>query len=163
MTGNVYNMTVCRSPVYAHHDPAPIEEGLTYRYMDQGEQIFSYIISFDESCSNHRAVRLSDLLNIGYEYLVDTYHEGIIKKQSMSLASLDKANIIIKAFKNAEDNSGYIFRLYETDGIETETELCIKQIHKKYTLRFEPCEIKTVLITKEAEDYVCKEINMLEV
>jgi alpha-mannosidase len=163
MTGNIYNMTVCRSPVYAHHDPAPIEEGLTYRYMDQGEQVFSYIISFDETCSNNRAVRLSDLLNTRYEYLVDTYHKGVIKAQSKSLISLDKANVIIKAFKNAEDDKGHVFRLYETEGIQTEAELHIKEINKSYKLEFAPSEIKTVLVTKEAEDYVCKEVNMLEV
>ncbi|SKA85346.1 alpha-mannosidase [Clostridium sp. USBA 49] len=163
MTNNVYNMTICRSPVYAHHDPAPIEEDVIYRYMDQGEQIFSFVISFDEKCGNVKANKLSDILNVGYEYLIDTYHKGEIKAQNMSLISLDKENIIVEVLKTSEDDNGYILRMYEIEGSETKTELSLKYINKKYNLVFSPCEIKTILITRENEDYIYKEVNMLEV
>ena len=162
MTNNVYNMTICRSPIYAHHIPAPVEEDLSYRYMDQGEQVFSYIIGFDAVGENTRAYRLSDILNVGYEYLVDTYHKGEIKAQNMSLIDIDKSSIIVKTFKRFEDSSGYVVRMYESEGKTTEAVLCISKLNKKFNLRFSPCEIKTVLIQKRDEDYICTEVNMLE-
>lgn len=163
MTGNVYNMTVCRSPVYAHHDPAPIEEGMSYRYMDQGEQTFCYVISFDEKAGYQKANRLSDIINIGYEYLIDTYHKGDMKAQSKSLINIDKKNVVIEVLKEAEDIEGYILRMYETEGIKTKVQLDMKVLNKKYDLSFLPCEIKTLLIAGEEQDYICREVNMLEI
>lgn len=163
MTNNVYNMTICRSPVYAHHIPAPIEEGMSYRYMDQGEQIFSYVIGFDESSGNTRACRLSDILNVGCEYLVDTYHKGEINAQNMSLINIDSSNIIIKVLKKSEDGKGYVLRMYENGGKAVQAILNIRSVNKSFSLSFSPCEIKTVLLENKNGNYTCNEVNMLEI
>lgn len=45
--------------------------------------------------------------------------EGKLPK-SMSFCQLDKSNILMTALKSAEDNEGFVIRLTETEGVETD-------------------------------------------
>jgi len=60
--GTVY-VTAVRAPIYAHHDPIPVEDGARYRYMDQGEQCFTFHILSRPDLSRKDAVTLADTLN----------------------------------------------------------------------------------------------------
>lgn len=114
--GTVY-VTPVRSPVFAHHDPIPLEEGARYRYMDQGEQAFSFMIFSGASVSRKDAVTLADTLN---KPPVSTPHvardgQGGPRGQWLDVEA-DSAQV--SALKWAEDGDGAVLRVYELDGAE---------------------------------------------
>ncbi len=51
--------------------------------------------------------------------MLDGKREGKLSK-SMSFCQLDKSNVLITALKWAENNEGFIIRLTETEGVETD-------------------------------------------
>ncbi len=55
-------ITAVRSPVYAHHDPMPLEPGLPCRTMDQGEQCFTLRIQGAPGLGRRDALRMAQHL-----------------------------------------------------------------------------------------------------
>ena len=57
--GTLY-VTAARSPVYAHHDPYPLQEGESYPYIDQGLQGFTFRLLAGPDVDVRAAYRLAD-------------------------------------------------------------------------------------------------------
>lgn len=112
-------LTVLRSPIYAHHDPYVPSDGKEYRYIDQGEQHFTYLIHpHAGTWRDAETVRLSQSLNQPAVAIIETYHEGKLPL-SQSLAHVDAQNVQLSVVKLAEDGSDLVLRLVETHGLNT--------------------------------------------
>ena len=108
-------VTAVRSPVFAHHDPIPLEEGARYRYMDQGEQAFTFVIASGASVSRKDCVTLAETLN---KPVVVTPHvarggKGAPRGQWLDLAA---EGAHVSTLKWAEDGSGAVLRACDLDG-----------------------------------------------
>jgi len=159
--GSEIRLTVLRSPPYAHHFPYKLEPDVTYRYIDQGWQDFSFILlPHVGSWREAGTVRLAQELNMRPIVLVEHAHEGALPS-SQSFLEINKENIIASVLKKHEDSGDIILRCFETIGKETEAEIKLPFLNKKWTAKFKPCEIKTFLVSTKREAKVT-ETDMLE-
>lgn len=156
---NVLSLTVLRSPVYAHHISKELDPNEDYRYTDQGEQEFTYIIyPHRGDWRENDTVKLAESLNNSPIVFIEYKHSGTLPKKQ-SFISVDKGNIIVTVIKEAEDGKGIVLRAYETSG--SETMVNFKLFDRVWSAIFRPCEIKSFLIPRERSLPV-REVNLLE-
>jgi alpha-mannosidase len=155
------NLTVLRSPIYAHHDPlVPDAEG-EYSFTDQGIQQFTYTIyPHDGSWEEAGTVKKALELNARPISIIETYHKGSLPQKD-SFISIDKTNVVLSAMKKAEDNEDIILRLYETCRKETKVNIDLPKLNRTIEAVFKPCEIKTYRIPRDTDKPVL-ETNLLE-
>ncbi len=112
--GTLY-LTAVRSPIFAHHDPIPAEDGASYRYMDQGEQRFTILLAADRSISRKQAATLAEGLN---KPLVTTPHvsRGGTGAHCGQWLDLECEAGMVSALKGAEDGKGLIARVLDLSG-----------------------------------------------
>ena len=150
-------MTVLRSPIYAHHDPMVPDPKGHYSFIDQGIQRFHYtILAHDGSWEHAETVRRAAELNARPIALNVTYHAGSLP-QSQSFASVEPANLILSALKQAEDDDALIVRVYETAKIATRG--TIRVLGRSFEADFGAAEIKTFRVPREGDVI---ETNLLE-
>ncbi len=110
------DLTVLRSPIYAHHDPYLPTPGGDYRFMDQGEQHFTYWLWPHAGTWRQAGLpRLTAALTEGPVALPETFHEGSLPGAQANLV-VEPDNVIVTVFKRSEDQRGYVLRLLETLG-----------------------------------------------
>lgn len=154
-------LTVLRSPIYTHHMPYVPDENLTYQYMDQGEQEFTYsILPHKGSLENANTVRQAWELNQPAVSLLTTFHDGPLA-QAGSFIHVDSGHVIVSVLKQAEELEGIILRAYETAGSSAETVIELPILKRSFTTAFTPHEIKTICIPFEPGKPVF-ETNLLE-
>lgn len=113
-------LTVLRSPIYAHHDPAVPDADKQYSFIDQGLQRFMYtLLPHAGSWEQAGTVRRAAELNQPPIALVGTHHPVGTLPQQDSFVSVDQANIVVSAMKKAEDNDDLILRCYEASKAAT--------------------------------------------
>ena len=160
---DVYNrdigMTVLRSPVYAHHDPAvPVPDG-HYSYIDQGIQRFHYtILPHDGSWEQGGTVRRAAELNQRPVVLNVTAHEGPLPLVN-SFAQVAPENLVMSVIKQWEDGDDLIVRIYETAKIATRGK--IRVLGREFEADFGAAEIKTFRVPQNPAEAVV-ETNLLE-
>lgn len=159
---NRMDLTVLRSPVYAHHNPYILEDDEDeYSFIDQGIQRFKYeLVPHMGSWREAGLPQRAEELNQPCVTIIETYHHGIYP-QKAGYIRVEDENIVLSALKRAYDGNGYIARFYETSGMRTETELVLDLFGKKVSAVFNPYEIKTFRFTEEPESEVI-ETNFLE-
>jgi len=113
--GTVY-VTAVRSPVFAHHDPIPLEDGARYRFMDQGEQAFTFVIASGTSVSRKDAVTLAETLNKPPVVMPHVARGGQGAPSGQWL-EVEAQGAHVSTLKWAEDGGGAVLRLCELDGI----------------------------------------------
>jgi alpha-mannosidase len=142
---NTIGFTVLRSPVYAHHDPYELREDEEYSYIDQGIQRFTYALLPHDGCWRKAGVmKKAALLNQPLITAFETFHKGSLPLKK-SFLKVEKENVQMTALKHAYKGEGFVLRLFENFGAETETEISVGEI--KFTAKFSPYEIKTFKIT----------------
>ncbi len=158
--GNVIEMTILRSPAYAHHDPYTLKPEIEYPYMDQGEHIFSYGIRASEGTWLARSAEQSaNRLNIPLIALQEYRHGGKYAAEG-SFLNVDAENVILTAMKQHEDSEDIIVRIHESDGKRTPVTISIPSIGQSYTGTMQPFEIKTLRFPRNGGE--CYEIDMIE-
>ncbi|MGC8971608.1 MAG: alpha-mannosidase [bacterium] len=156
---NILSLTVLRSPVYAHHIPRELDPNEDYRYIDQGEQEFTYIIyPHRGDWKDASTVKLAESLNNPPIVFVDYRHSGVLPSEQ-SFISVDRENIIVTTIKEAEDTEDIILRAYEVSGNQTTANFQL--FGRKWSSTFKPCEIKSFLIPKD-KNLPIREVNLLE-
>lgn len=159
-------ITVARSAIYAQGDsPNWYNEDETYQYTDLGMQTFWLILKpHGKRMAEHELYRLADQINGGYEYLADSAHPAenggstVADTKIFSMFYTDAENIRCVAIKKAEDGEGYIIRLLETDGKDTEAEY--EFLGEKKLLKIGHNEVATYFISKDGKQI--KEVNLIE-
>jgi alpha-mannosidase len=159
--GREMSLTVLRSPIYAHHDPALPQPDVQYSFIDQGIQHFNYTLlphagGWEQSGTARRAAEL----NQQPIALVETYHEGLLPQQD-SYLSVDRDNIIVSALKQAEEGDDLVIRCYETNKVATRVTIELPKWGRRIAAAFGPCEIKTFRVPRDAALPVV-ETNLLE-
>jgi len=158
--GSEIRLTVLRSPPYTHHFPYKLEPNLTYHYIDQGWQDFDFtLLPHVGSWLEAGAVRLAEELNLRPIVIVDFAHKGVLPP-SQSFIKINRGNIIANVLKKHEGSEDIILRCYETEGKETEAEIKLSFLNKKWTAKFKPCEIKTFIVPRKRKKVA--EVSMLE-
>ena len=142
---NTIGFTVLRSPVYAHHDPYELRADEEYSYIDQGIQRFTYALLPHDGCWRKAGVmKKAALLNQPLITAFETFHKGDLPLKK-SFLSVDKENVQMTALKHAYQGEGYVLRLFESFGAETETTISVGDV--TFTAKFSPYEIKTFKVT----------------
>ncbi|MCY9664294.1 glycosyl hydrolase-related protein [Paenibacillus alginolyticus] len=155
---NDVRMTVVRSPIFADHFGVRDE---WCEFMDQGVQEFNYgLVPHAGSWQDAQVVKKAYELNVPPVSIVETYHRGVLP-QSFAGIRVSSEQIVVTAFKKAEDGQGYILRCYETSGKEASATIEIPMLERKWSARFGKCEIKTFRIPLSAEQEV-QENNFIE-
>ena len=153
-TGKYLDLTIVRGAIFADHWGDRDE---TCEYMDQGTHDFEYEITPYESVT--QCTRDGYELNNPPVGIMETFHEGTLPEM-MRNCIISEENIILSALKRAEDNDGYVLRLYECAGIETNNvTVQLPFMNEEIRLNFSDNEIKTVKVFDDGRIY---ETNILE-
>lgn len=159
---NSMYLTVLRSPVSAHHDPWQLNENPdNYSFTDQGVHSFRYVLAPHSGfCPRASVSRKALLLNQPAVCLVETYHEGPLPQKASHL-QIGAENVVVTAFKKAEKQDGYVLRMYEAEGKDTDCSVEIPVMNRSFIVPLSPYSIKTIFIPnrKEASH---QEMNLLE-
>lgn len=156
--GNKMSLTVLRSPAYAHHYPYKLESAENDRYIDQGWQEFKYVlVGIHGEWSGSSLARKALEINQKPEYLVESYHEGVLPPEA-GILKAEPENIVVTCCKRSCDGEGWILRFYESEGKETRAKLSFGKHEMEYQVR--PNEIKTLKISDDLKG--CSEVNLLE-
>ncbi len=158
----VIGLTLLRSPVYAHHDPAVLDAEGDYAFMDQGVQQFHYLLlphagNWKVAGTVQRAMEL----NQPAQALVGTFHPQGKSPQSFSSILTTPGNILVNVFKQAEDGQGWVIRAVEVIGEETNSVITIPILKRTIESDFGPSEIKTFYVPYQ-QDLPVIETNLLE-
>jgi len=161
VTDRDMRMTVLRSPIYAHHDPAVPELGEPYSFIDQGIQRFSYtLLPHTGGWAQAGTLRRAAELNCRPIALAETYHAGSLPQHDSYLAAAPE-NIVVSAVKRAEDGDDLIVRCYEASGVATSAAIRLPKWGRTIEAAFGPNQIKTFRVPTDAAQPVV-ETNMIE-
>jgi len=121
------------------------------RFMDQGEQRFRMmLVPFEDKWQDANLSRLAETLNRPMSAVIETYHEGKLGDKCEGI-EISRQNVDLSAFKRAEDDKGWIVRLYETAGKDTQASVDVKLVGRKLALSFRGFEIKTIYLPDDEE------------
>lgn len=159
--GGELGLTVARSPVYAWHDPKPLDPGEQYQYLDQGYQEFSYgLVPHAGDWRRAGTVRLAEELNQPLAALPEHSHPGDLPLAKEFLTAQGDS-IIVSVLKHAEDGGGVIVRAYESGGAPAHGRINIGLLGRSAEADFAPGEIKTFLVPDDQRQPV-REVSLLE-
>jgi alpha-mannosidase len=120
--GNVLRITLLRSPEY----PDP--------HADEGHHIFTYsLYPHDRDWKQAETVRRGYELN--YKLIASQVeaHDGTLGARH-SFVSVSAPNVVLTAFKHAEDGEAYILRFYEWEGKEADVTITLPPGSQKAAL-----------------------------
>lgn len=154
--GNVMNLTVLRSPIFADHGIKPRSENS--KYTDQGIQYFNYsVMPVEKEWST--VIRAARELNQTPVNIVENNHNGSLPTNYCGIKCC-AANIIVSAIKRSENGKGLILRAYETDGESVNAVFTGDILGTSVSLNFSPYEMKTVYIDDKTKQF--KEVLLTE-
>ena len=160
VAGSDMRISVARSAVYAHHNPKILDMKAEHLWMDQGIQTFRILLVPHKGNWQHsNLVRIAEELMAPCIPIYQGIHKGTLPKFG-SFLSVDAANIIVSAVKQAENGEDLILRCVETNGSSSVANLDLGFIKRKWTGNFLPYEIKTLRVNTKTGNI--REVNLLE-
>jgi alpha-mannosidase len=155
------DLTVLRSPIYAHHEPYVPVPGEEYTFMDQGIQQFTYsLLPHGGDWKRAGTARRAAELNQPPIALVETYHDGPLPMTD-SYLRVDAESVVVGALKQAEDNGDLIVRCHEQHGTPARARIELRAWGRTIEAEFGPCEIKTFRVPRD-ESLPIIETDLLE-
>jgi alpha-mannosidase len=152
-------MTVVRSPIFADHFG---QRDDICEFMEQGTTEFRYgLVPHEDSWQEAGIVRKAYELNVPPTGISETYHQGPLPTVFTGI-SIDAENVVVTAFKPAEDGEGSILRLFETAGKNTTVRISIPSLGRTWTAVLGACAIATSRIPEDPSEAV-HETNLIEV
>ncbi len=140
------DLTVLRSPAYAHHDPRVLDGSQHHDIIDHGLQEFSYtLLPHRGNWQKSNLVQVAAQLNQSLKCIKETGHQGSLPPKG-SFISIDTPNVVMTALKKAEQGGGVILRCHEIHGEETEATITLPLWNCSFCTVFGPSEIKTFRI-----------------
>ena len=117
-------------------------------FQDMGEHRFRYVIlPHDKLCGGELAKRTAQL-QMPLRAIHETFHDGPLTSKAGWVGEIP-GNVMLEAVKRMEDGSGFVARLYETDG--NTADFTLDLLGKSAKLQFAPFEIKTVCFPAHGE------------
>ncbi|MCI4438338.1 hypothetical protein JHC27_00545, partial [archaeon] len=151
--------------IYAHHIPNTKREGVDYFFIDQGFHEFKYLLLPHKGSWKdvfYQISNLSDAINLGLDYIVESCHTGVLPRMFSFLSVSDK-NVYLAALKRAESSDDVVLRMLEQTGEEREVNITLKTkvIERIISAKIKPFELKTIVVpvSGSKKEY---ETNLLE-
>ncbi len=158
---NEIGLTVLRSPIYAHHMPVIPEVDRLYSFIDQGSQQFHYsLLPHAGGWQDAGTVRRAAELNQPAWLQAAASHPGQLPMRA-SYAAVWPENIVVSAFKQAEDGQGWIVRAYEAAGRAAAGQVDLPWLGRTVVAEWGAFEIKTFYLPVDVALPVL-EVNFLE-
>jgi alpha-mannosidase len=156
--GNELSLTGIRSPIYCDHG---LKRSTESNYTDQGISEFSYAVMPATTNDVARITKRALQVNTPLTAIMENHHNGCLPISYQALA-INQENIVVSAFKKAEDGMGYVLRAYECAGKAVSCEInCMKL--GVYTVDFTPYEAKTLRIQNgEIKEVLFTEYDLSE-
>jgi len=140
-------LTVLRSPIFADHVG---KRDSLCEFTEQGEHFFRYaIIPHNGDWRDARIPQKAAEFNVSMPVIVETFHAGALPLTYKGIR-VSEGNVIVQAFKKAENRDGHILRCCESYGKGTTAEIEIPCLSRVLTIQFAPLEIKTIFIPNDA-------------
>lgn len=141
---NVCYITAQRTAIYLDHwaNVAGTRDEFC-DYIDTESNEFTYrLCSYKGSAA---AVRSAKEINNPFVSVMETFHSGSLGTVYSGI-DISENNIIVTAYKEAQDKNGYILRAYECEGKRTKTRISLFVQSVDINVEFSPFEIKTFRI-----------------
>jgi alpha-mannosidase len=147
--GAEIGVTAVRSPIFAHHEPAVPQAGTRYAYQDQGIQRFTLALlphrgAWTEAGLTRRALELNQRPTV----LIESAHDGPLPPTA-SYASVTPDNVVLGAFKLAEDADDLVVRAIETSGRGASTRIDLPAWQRHVQFEIAPYEIRTFRVPRD--------------
>jgi alpha-mannosidase len=140
-------VTLLRSPSYATHDPHPFHPDEDLDFLDQGVQRFRYrIIPFTGAIPRALLAREAALINAPALPHLESPHEhppGAALPRHYSGIEVTPSSVIATVLKRAEENDGWIIRLFETSGSGTAASVALGLVGAAWHTDLGPHELQT--------------------
>lgn len=156
--GGDLNLSVVRSPYYIDHGRGDQNDAES-EYTDQGEHEFCYSIMSFSGDSVSEITKQARLLNMPPFILPENNHNGTLPL-SLCGMRVSADNVIVGAWKQSEDGSGMILRIYETDGVETPVIIDGPLLESPLCVTVSPYSIQTYFLKNGVSDW--KEVMLTE-
>ena len=160
-SGRNLRLTMLRSPAYAGHPAGTndmVASGRFTERMDQGERLFRFWIDGGNIANRLDRVASDALAKNEKPFVLSFFPNGDGKKPK-PFAVLDKEFVEISAIKKAENNNGWIIRLFNSTSRKQSAQLKLPVFGTKIKLKFSPFEIKTLRVDKIGKLF---EVNLME-
>ncbi len=145
--GTSLRLTVLRSPPYALHDPHPFHEDEDLDYLDQGVQRFRYIMRVLEGEDRRASLAESaGLLSAPLVPHFESGHEG--SGRSCNGIIVSSGTLSVRVLKRAEDEDGWIVRLFESEGIPAAGTVSIPALGVSWEVKLGPYEVASWRVTE---------------
>lgn len=148
--GGDLGMTCVRSPVYAWHDPEPLDGDGLYHHLDTGLQRFTYRLlphAGDRQVAG--TARAAAELDRPVTPLLESAHPGPLPP-SASWASVDSPAVALTVLKTGEDRGeDVVLRLVESTGAAVDTVVRLPLLGRDVTVALAPTEIVTLLVPRD--------------
>jgi len=153
-------LSLLRSPIYAFHDPRKPEPGVDYVYTDQGEHRFRFrLLPHAGSWHDAGVAREAQALNAPVYFRYENVQDGDVACTG-SAVGVTPENVVLAAFKVAEDGEGLVVRIAETAGRPAEARIELHFADQFWIGGLRPFEIATIRFDLEREQAAA--VNMLE-
>ena len=157
MDGEI-RLTLARSAAYADHY-GQAQRDLFNECMDLGEHFVGVTLiphcgSWQDADINKAAEELAHPLIL----LQETYHTGELPEK-MSFAHIEGEGVEMGALKMAEDQDGYIVRLWETRGRKTQAKVVLDFIGNSFDVELAPYQIASYRVKKDGS---ATAVNLVE-
>ena len=155
------DLTLLRSPIYAHHEPRHPRPDLQQRYIDQGEAEFQIrLMPCPRGTTGAVFAKAALELNQKPAAVIESSHDGglPLQKSFCRIINDKKTTAVITVIKPAEDRDGWIIRAAESAGKNTKAKFDFTWINVSKEFVFGPYEIKTIRISGKS----VTETNILE-
>ena len=148
--GRELQLTLLRSPAFAHHDPYVIETPLDdAAYIDIGVHRFELAMRVAAGpASVAEADFLAAALAQPLRAELATVHDGGLQEASRGWLRVTPETVQVTAVKLAEDGAGTVIRCYEAEGRETAVELALGA-GTPQRLLLRPHELATLLVAPD--------------
>jgi alpha-mannosidase len=132
--------------------------------MDQGERFYQFRITAgnEKDLGNHLD-QIAQAYNeepYGMAYCPPGYDNTKNDCKADRLITIDNPEVILSAMKKCEDRDGYLIRLYESTGENTETNFVLLEGLIKSTIAFRANEIKTFYLS--IKERTLEETDLIE-
>jgi alpha-mannosidase len=158
--GNDLRLSVVRGAAYAHHIPHVLDPGKDHLWQDQGVQTMRLLlVPHQDTWQDARVPRLADEFTVPAPVIYQGIHAGA-RPESDSFVSVSAPDVIVSAFKKAEEGDDLILRCYETDGRPSSAKISMRVPKAEWSGQFRPLEIKTLRVNLKTGRV--REVNALE-
>jgi len=159
------DLTLLRSPVYAHHETQHPRPDIQHRFVDQGESEFHIrLLPSPAGAGNDVFTKNALELNQPSLCVIESSHNGELPPKRTYCRVMEddgkKTTVLISAIKRSEDSDGWIIRAVEAAGKSADTEMDFSWLGVSRNFSFAPYEIKTIKIADR--DKAISETGILE-